>query len=162
MIRKMILAACATLPLFAAPAFASPDFGYLQNGLDGRGRCLGSTDSSVAMTACSTSPSQEWTSTPGDIPGYFKFHTMAGGETMCLAAQPADRKNVLRMAACDKSEAQQWYVVRITGMPKLLYLTNRAAGATRCLEAQQTGIKLTPCGRKQPGHQWGSNFTPTM
>jgi len=162
MIRKMILAACATLPLFANPAFAAPELGYLQNGLDARGRCLGSGDDGVAMTACTQAPSQQWASTPGDIPGYYKLHTAAGGQAMCLAAQPADRKNVLRMAACGTGEEQQWYVVRLTGQPNLLYLTNRAAGATRCLEAQQTGIKLTPCGRKQAGHQWRGNYTPTM
>jgi hypothetical protein len=114
------------------------------------------------MAACDQSASQQWVLTPGDLPGYARFHTVADGADRCLAAQPADSKNVLRMVACGKEEAQEWYVERQGHVPRRMHLTNRASGSTRCLEAQQTGIKLTPCGRRQPGHQWRSETTPTM
>jgi hypothetical protein len=41
-------------------------------------------------------------------------------------------------------------------------LTNRETGATRCLEAVQTGLRMTPCSRRQGGHRWHSNAEPTM
>jgi hypothetical protein len=30
------------------------------------------------------------------------------------------------------------------------------------MEAVQTGLKITPCSRKQGGHRWHSNTIPTM
>ena len=160
--RHAIFAVLVTLPLLAAPAFAADEITYLQNGLDGRGHCLASARGAVGMATCDKSAPQQWMLTPGDLPGYTKFHTVADGADLCLAAQPADKKNVLHMVACGKGEAQQWYVERQGDVPRRMHLTNRAAGSTRCLEVQQTGIKLTQCSRKQPGHQWRSEYTPTM
>jgi hypothetical protein len=159
---RIILASLAALNLLAASAFAAADITYLQNGLDGRGRCLASGHGAVAMAGCDKSPSQQWVLTDGDLPGYVKFHTVADGAQTCLAAQPADRKNVLHMVACAKGDEQQWYVERQSNVPRRMLLTNRAAGSVRCLEAQQGGIKLTPCSRRQAGHQWRSEYTPTM
>lgn len=159
---RMLLAAVAAANLLAGPAFAADEITYLQNGLDGRGRCLASGHGAVMMAACDTSPSQQWVVTPGDLPGYVKFHTVADGAGACLEAQPADRRNVLHMVACGTGNEQQWYIERQAHVPRRMHLTNRAAGATRCLEAQQTGIKLTPCSRRQGGHQWRSDTTPTM
>ncbi|WP_296945036.1 RICIN domain-containing protein [uncultured Massilia sp.] len=159
---RLACAALAALNLLAAPAFAADEITYLQNALDGRGRCLASAHGAVAMAACDQSPAQQWVLTPGALPGYVTFHTVADGAGTCLEAQPADGKNVLHMVACGKADAQQWYVARQGYVPRRMHLTNRAAGSTRCLEAQQAGIKLTPCGRKQPGHQWRSESTPTM
>ena len=158
----LILAALAALQLLAIPAFAADDITYLQNALDGRGRCLGSSEGAVAMQACDKSPSQQWLLTLGDLPGYVKFHTVGDGAGACLEADPNERKNVLHMAACNKGDAQQWYVGGQNHVPRRLQLSNRAAGPVRCLEAQQTGIKLTPCSRRQPGHQWRSDYIPTM
>ena len=157
-----IFAVLAALHLLATPAFAADQVTYLQNALDGRGRCLGSAGGAVAMAACDKSPSQQWLVTNGALPGYVQFHTVADGAQACLEAQPDDPKNVLRMAACSKDDAQQWYIAGQNHVPRRLQLTNRAAGSQRCLEAQQSGIKLTPCSRRQAGHQWRSDYIPTM
>jgi hypothetical protein len=42
---------------------------------------------------------------------------------------------------------------RLNDGPRLTRMTNRETGATRCLEAVQTGIKMTPCSRRQNGHR---------
>lgn len=160
--RLIAAAALALLQLAASPAFAAPDTSYLQNELDGRGRCLGTAGPDVAMLACDKSPTQQWFVTRGALPGFDKFHTVADGESVCLAVHPDDSKNVLAMEACSQADNQQWTVKRLNEVPRLMQLTNRETGATRCLEAVQTGLKLTPCGRRQNGHRWHSNYTPTM
>jgi hypothetical protein len=161
--RLIAATALALLNLAAAPAFAAaPDINYLQNELDGRGRCLGTAGPSVAMLACNESPTQQWFATRGSLPGFDQFHTVADGESICLAVHPDERKNVLAMEACGKADNQQWYVERLSDVPRLVRLTNRETGATRCLEAVQTGLKMTPCSRKQGGHRWHSNYIPTM
>ena len=160
--RLIAAAALALLQLAASPAFAAPDTSYLQNELDGRGRCLGTAGPDVAMLACDKSPTQQWFVTRGELPGFDRFHTVADGESVCLAVHPDDSKNVLAMEACSQADNQQWDVQRLNEAPRLMQLTNRKTGATRCLEAVQTGLKLTPCGRRQNGHRWHSNYTPTM
>jgi hypothetical protein len=161
--RLIAAAALALLNLAAAPAFAAgPDIRYLQNELDGRGRCLGTAGPSVAMLACDKSPAQQWFTTRGELPGSEKFHTTADGESVCLTLRPDDRKNILAMESCGAADNQQWYVERLRDVPRLMRLTNRETGATRCLEAVQTGLKVTPCSRKQGGHRWHSNDEPTM
>lgn len=160
---RFIAAAALTLLHFtASPAFAAPDINYLQNELDGRGRCLGTAGPGVAMLACDQGPSQQWFVTRGDLPGYDKFHTVADGETVCLAVHPKDTKNLLSMESCSQAENQQWYIERLSDVPRLMRLTNRGTGATRCLEAVQTGMRMTPCSRGQGGHRWHSNYIPTM
>ena len=165
--RLIAAAALALLNLAAAPAFAAaPDVHYLQNELDGRGRCLGTAGPSIAMLACDQSPTQQWFVSRGDLPGFDKFHTVADGESVCLTLHPDDRKNVLAMEACGKADNQQWRIVelskRLSEVPRQMMLTNRETGATRCLEAVQTGLKMTPCSRRQGGHRWHSNYEPTM
>jgi len=160
--RLIAAAALALLNLAAGPAFAAPDVTYLQNELDGRGRCLGSADGTVAMAVCNQSPGQQWLITRGDLPGYDKFHTAADGAALCLAVHPDDPKKLLAMEACSQAENQQWYVERLSEVPRLMRLTNRETGATRCLEAVQTGQRMTPCSRGQGGHRWHSNYIPTM
>jgi hypothetical protein len=161
--RLIAATALALLNLSAAPAFAAaPDINYLQNELDGRGRCLGTAGPSVAMLACDQSPTQQWFVSRGDLPGFGKFHTVADGGSVCLTLHPDDKKNVLAMEACGAADSQQWYVERLSDVPRLMRLTNRDTGATRCLEAVQTGLKMTPCSRRQGGHRWHSNYTPTM
>jgi hypothetical protein len=160
------LIATATLALInvtALPAFAAgPDANYLQNELDGRGRCLGTAGPAVAMAACSEEKTQKWFASRGDLPGFEKLHTVADGETVCLAVHPDDRKNVLAMEPCSKADNQQWYLGGKSQMPRQLRLTNRATGATRCLEAVQTGMKMTTCSRDLGGHRWYSNYEPTL
>jgi hypothetical protein len=87
---------------------------------------------------------------------------MADGESVCLAVHPDDPKNVLAMEACGRADRQQWYVERVSEAPRVMRLTNRETGATRCLEAVQTGMKMTPCSRRQNGHSWYVNYEPTM
>lgn len=160
---RLFAAAALTLLQFsAAPVFAAPDANYLQNELDGRGHCLGTAGPGVAMLACSQEPSQQWFVTRGDLPGFEKFHTVAEGTGVCLAVQPGDGGKLLAMEACSQAENQQWYVERLSDVPRQMRLTNRATGATRCLEAVQTGMRMTPCSRRQSGHIWHSNYTPTM
>jgi hypothetical protein len=156
------MAGWALLQCVALGAQAAPDLFYLQNGLDGRGRCLGTRGDTVAMNACVKSPDQQWAVTPGDLPGYDKLRTAGAGEMFCLAAHPDERRNVLAMDTCGKDDNQQWFIERISTVPRRMRLTNRATGRTRCLEAQQTGLKLTPCSRRQAGHLWRSNETPDM
>jgi|GEM_PF-5676473 len=160
--RLMAAAALALFHFAASPAFAAPELSYLQNELDGRGRCLGTAGPGVAMLACDKSPSQQWFVTRGDLPGYDKFHTVADGETICLAVHPDDPRKLLAMETCSQAENQQWYVERLSDVPRLMRLTNRETGATRCLEAVQTGMRMTPCSRHQGGHRWHSNYIPTM
>jgi hypothetical protein len=162
--RHLFAAAALALLHFAAiPALAAaPDINYLQNELDGRGRCLGTAGPSVAMLACDKSPTQQWFATRGDLPGFEKFHTVADGASVCLTLRPDDKKNPLAMETCGKADNQQWYVERLSDVPRLMRLTNRETGATRCLEAVQTGLKMTPCSRRQGGHRWHSNYEPTM
>jgi hypothetical protein len=160
--RFIAAAALALLHVAASPAFAAPDITYLQNELDGRGRCLGTAGPGVAMLACSQGPAQQWFVTRGDLPGFDKFHTVADGETVCLAVHPDDPKNLLAMEACSQAENQQWRVERLSDVPRLMRLTNRETGATRCLEAVQTGLRMTPCSRRQAGHRWHGNYIPTM
>ncbi len=160
--RLIAAAALAFLEVAAAPAFAAPEVDYLQNELDGRGRCLGTAGPGVAMMACNKSPNQQWFVTRGELPGSDKFHTVADGETVCLVVHPNDRKNVLAMEPCSRTDSQQWTIERLSDMPRQMRLTNRETGATRCLESVQTGIKMTPCSRRQPGHRWHSNYEPTM
>jgi hypothetical protein len=159
---RLLAATLALLGLAAAPAFAAPDTKDLQNELDGRGRCLGTAGPAVAMIACNEAPTQQWFVTRGELPGFDKFHTVADGVTVCLAVHPAESKNMLAMEACGPADNQQWTVERLSDVPRQMLLTNRATGATRCLEALQTGLKMTPCGRRQNGHRWHSNSTPTM
>ncbi|MGB9107190.1 MAG: hypothetical protein WCC39_00745 [Telluria sp.] len=162
-VRLIAATALALLNIAAAPAFAAgPDVNYLQNELDGRGRCLATAGPSVAMLACAQAPTQQWFVTRGDVPGYDSLHTVADGASVCLAVHPNDPKNVLAMESCSKAENQQWYVERLSDVPRLTRLTNRETGATRCLEAVQTGLKMTPCSRQQPGHRWHSNYEPTL
>jgi hypothetical protein len=158
--RLIAATALALLNLSAAPAFAAaPDINYLQNELDGRGRCLGTAGPSVAMLACDQSPTQQWFASRGDLPGYEKLHTVADGESVCLTLRPDDTKNLLAMEACGAADNQQWYVARLRNPLRLI---NRESGATRCLEAVQTGLRMTPCGRRQAGHRWHSDYIPTM
>jgi hypothetical protein len=114
------------------------------------------------MIACSESPAQQWFATRGDLPGYGKFHTVADGESVCLTLRPEDKKNLLAMEACGSADNQEWYVRRLSEVPRRMMLSNRETGATRCLEAVQTGLRMTPCGRRQVGHRWHSNYTPTL
>ena len=161
--RFLAAAALAIVNLATLPAFAAgPDFNYLQNELDGRGRCLGAGGGQVAMQACSKSPDQQWVLGKGSVPSYATLHTMGGGAGACLAVHPNERRNVLSMEGCNGADNQQWYVERLRDVPRLTRLTNRETGATRCLEAIQTGIKMTPCSRRQAGHRWHSNYSPTM
>jgi hypothetical protein len=160
--RLIAAAALVLLEVAAAPAFAAPDVNYLQNELDGRGRCLGTAGPVVAMMACNKSPTQQWFATRGELPGSDKFHTVADGETVCLAVHPDDRKNVLAMEPCSRTDSQQWTIERLSDVPRQMRLSNRETGATRCLEAVQTGIRMTPCSRHQSGHRWRSNYEPTM
>lgn len=154
---------CALLPLALQGAHAAaPDVTYLQNGLDGRGRCLATGNDKVGMEACDKSPGQQWIVTPGDLPGYNKLQTAGAGEMYCLTAQPNDRRNAVAMTTCGKADAQQWFIERVSNVPKRMRLTNRETGRTRCLESQQTGLKLTPCSRNQAGHLWRSDYLPTM
>ena len=159
---RLIAAALALLHAAASPAFAAPDINYLQNELDGRGRCLGTAGPGVAMLACDQGPTQQWFVTRGDLPGFDKFHTVADGETVCLAVHPKDPKNLLAMEACSQAENQQWSVDRLSDVPRVMRLSNRQTGATRCLEAVQTGLRMTPCLRHQGGHRWHGNAIPTM
>jgi len=135
------LIAAAALAIFnlaaaATPALAAgPDYNYLQNELDGRGRCLGTSGDKVAMTACDKSAAQQWVVGQGDIPGFSKLHTMAGGAAACLTVHPGAPKNVLSWDSCGKADNQQWYVERLPAGGRLSRLTNRETGATRCLEA---------------------------
>jgi hypothetical protein len=69
---------------------------------------------------------------------------------------------ILAMESCGQADNQQWYVERLSDVPRLTRLTNRETGATRCLEAVQTGFKMTPCSRHQGGHRWHSNYEPTL
>lgn len=156
------MAGWALLQGMALAAQAAPDLFYLQNGLDGRGRCLGTRGDTVAMGACARSPDQQWTIAPGDLPGYDKLQTAGTGATSCLAAHPDEPRTVLAMDTCGKDDNQQWRIERIGYVPRRMRITNRATGRTRCLEAQQTGLKLTPCSRHQAGHVWRSNETPDM
>jgi hypothetical protein len=160
--RLFAATALALFHLAASPAFAAPDITYLQNDLDGRGRCLGTAGPSVAMMACTQAPTQQWFATRGELPGFDKFHTMADGESVCLAVHPNDSKNTLAMEPCSKADSQQWYLERVSDVPRQMRLTNRETGATRCLEAVQTGMRVTPCGRSLEGHRWHSNYIPTM
>ena len=160
--RLIAAATLAFLHFAASPAFAAPDINYLQNELDGRGRCLGTAGPGVAMLACDKSPAQQWFVTRGDLPGFDKFHTVADGETICLTVHPDDPKALLAMEACSQAENQQWTIERLSDVPRLMRLTNRETGATRCLEAVQTGLRMTPCSRRQGGHRWHSNYIPTM
>jgi hypothetical protein len=155
-------AAFALLGFAAGPAFAAPDANYLQNQLDGRGRCLGTAGPAVAMIACDKSPTQQWFSTRGAVPGFEQFHTVADGASVCLAVHQDDRKNMLAMEPCGQADRQQWYVERVSESPRVMRMTNRETGATRCLEAVQTGMKMTPCSRRQNGHSWYVNYEPTM
>ena len=155
----LVLALCQVA---AGPAFAAPDISYLQNDLDGRGRCLGTAGPGVAMQACAEVPTQQWFVTRGELPGFDKFHTMAEGDGVCLAVHPGDKKNLLAMEPCSKADNQQWHVERLSDVPRMMRLTNRETGATRCLEALQTGLQVTSCDRQQGGHRWRSNFTPTI
>jgi hypothetical protein len=162
-VRFIAATALALLHIAAAPAFAAgPDVNYLQNELDGRGHCLGTAGPSVAMMACTKTPTQQWFVTRGEVPGYDQLHTVGDGTGICLAVHPDDGKNVLAMESCSQAENQQWYVERLSDVPRLTRLTNRETGATRCLEAVQTGLKMTPCSRRQPGHRWHSNYEPTL
>jgi hypothetical protein len=160
--RWMTMAGCALLQCAALSAQAAPDLFYLQNGLDGRGRCLATHADTVTMAACAKSPDQQWAVSPGDLPGYDKLRTAGAGEMFCLAAHPDEPKNELAMDTCGKADNQQWAIERISVVPRRMRLTNRATGRTRCLEAQQTGFKLTPCSRRQAGHVWRSNAMPDM
>jgi hypothetical protein len=161
--RFIAAAALALLNIAAAPAFAAePDINYLQNELDGRGRCLATAGPAVGMVACNRAPAQQWFVTRGDLPGFDKLHTVGDGTSICLALRPNDRKNVLAMESCSQADNQQWYVERVSDVPRQMRLTNRETGATRCLEAVQTGVKMTPCSRQQPGHRWHSNYEPTL
>jgi len=160
--RLIATGALALLGLVAAPSFAAPDTNYLQNELDGRGHCLGTAGPGVAMMACNKSPTQQWFVTRGELPGFDKFHTVADGETVCLAVHPNERKNVLAMEPCSQADSQQWTIERVSEVPRQMRLTNRETGATRCLEAVQTGVRMTPCSSRQPGHRWHSNYEPTM
>jgi hypothetical protein len=155
-------AAFAVLSFATSPAFAAPDANYLQNQLDGRGRCLGTAGPAVAMIACDKSPTQQWFSTRGALPGFEQFHTVADGASVCLAVHQDDSKNMLAMEPCSQADRQQWYVVRVSEAPRVMRMTNRETGATRCLEAVQTGMKMTPCSRHQNGHSWYVNYEPTM
>lgn len=161
-VRLIATVAYTFFQLAAAPAFAAPDVNYLQNELDGRGHCLGTAGPSVAMIACTKAPTQQWFVTRGELPGFDKFHTVADGESVCLAVHPNEGKNVLAMEPCGPADNQQWFVERVSDVPREMRLTNRETGATRCLEAVQTGLKMTPCGRRQGGHRWHSNYIPTM
>lgn len=162
--RFIAVAAVAIFNLGTASAFAAePDANYLQNGLDGRGRCLTvDAKGTVAMAACNKSPNQQWVVGQGDIPGFRKLHTLAGGGDMCLSVHPDNRKNVLAMDSCSNADNQQWNIERMKTGPFISPLANRETGATRCLEAVQTGLKMTQCSRQQPGHRWQSNYEPTM
>jgi hypothetical protein len=161
--RFIAAAALVLLNIAAAPAFAAgPDVNYLQNALDGRGRCLGTAGPAVAMVACTKSPAQQWFVTRGELPGFDKLHTVGDGTSICLALHPDDPKNVLAMESCSQGGNQQWYVERVSDVPRVTRLTNRETGATRCLEAVQTGLKMTPCSRHQSGHRWQNNYEPTM
>jgi hypothetical protein len=161
--RLIAAAALALLNLAAAPAFAAaPDVHYLQNELDGRGRCLGTAGPSVAMLACNESPNQQWFVSRGDLPGFDKFHTVADGQSVCLTLRADDSKNLLAMEACGTADNQQWFIEHLGDAPRVMRVTNRETGATRCLEAVQTGLKMTPCGRRQGGHRWHSNTSPAM
>jgi hypothetical protein len=165
--RLIAATALALLNLAAAPSFAAaPDIHYLQNDLDGHGRCLGTAGPSVAMIACTASPNQQWFLTRGDLPGFDKFHTVADGESVCLTLRPDDSKNVLAMEACGAADNQQWHIEqlgeRLSSVPRQIRLTNRDTGATRCLEAVHTGLKMTSCGHQQGGHRWHSNTSPAM
>jgi hypothetical protein len=154
-------AALVLLTLSVAQAAPAPDYNYLQNALDGRGRCLGAAGDKVAMAACAKSPNQQWITAAGDLPGYNRLMTL-GEPQLCLAVQPGNRRNQVAMAPCSADASQQWYLVRLGEATGRLRITNRAIGQTRCLEAQQTGLKLTPCSRRQAGHFWHANYLPTM
>jgi hypothetical protein len=69
---------------------------------------------------------------------------------------------MLAMEPCGQADRQQWYVERVSEAPRVMRMTNRETGATRCLEAVQTGMKMTPCSRRQNGHSWYVNYEPTM
>ena len=157
----MRMAGCALLAALTAAAHAAPDMFYLQNGLDGRGRCLGTRGTAVAMAACDRAPAQQWIVAPGDLPGHNKLKT-AGADDACLAVHPDAQRNVLALDACAAVDDQQWYIERLSEVPRRMRLTNRATGSTRCLEALQTGFRMTPCGRHQAGHIWRSDTTPDM
>ena len=161
--RLIAAAALALLNLAAAPVFAAgPDIRYLQNELDGRGRCLGTAGPTVAFIACAESPTQQWFVSRGDLPGFDKFHTVADGESVCLSLRPEDSKNPLAMEACGTADNQQWFVEHPGGSGRQLRLVNRETGAARCLEAVQAGLKMTPCSRRQGGQRWHSNASPAM
>jgi hypothetical protein len=89
------------------PCAAGPDVNYLQNELDGRIRCLGTAGSAVAMVDCTQAPTQQWFLIRGDLPSFDKLHTVAEGQSLCLAVHPDERKNVLAMEACSAADNQQ-------------------------------------------------------
>jgi hypothetical protein len=158
----MTMAGCTLLQCAALGTLAAPDVFYLQNGLDGRGRCLGTRGDKVAMSACTRSPDQQWMIAPGALPGHDRLQTAGAGDTACLAAHPDEHRNVLAMEPCSDADDQQWYIERIGEVPRRMRLTNRATGRTRCLESVQAGLRLTPCSRRQAGHVWRSLATPDM
>jgi len=158
--RRAALFALAILEFaIAGPALAQPRITYLQNGLDLRGRCLAAEGDQVAMRACTRTPGQQWIATRGDLPGYYKLHTAAGGPGNCLASLPTRGAATVHMMACSSAKDQQW---SLRTPARRMTISNRATGATRCLEATQTGFRLTPCSRRQAGHVWRSDEEPVM
>jgi hypothetical protein len=68
--RLIAAVALALLNIASVPALAASDGNYLQNALDGGGRCLGTAGPSVAMMDCDRSPTQQWLATPDDVRSY--------------------------------------------------------------------------------------------
>ncbi|QJE01275.1 RICIN domain-containing protein [Massilia forsythiae] len=156
---RLALLGAFALALASSLSFAAADITYLQNGLDLRGQCLGAEGEHVAMNKCDKSPSQQWVTVRGDIPGYFKLQTVAGGQAACLSASTTTGTDAIHMAPCGKGKDQQWILKG--GVPRMMF-TNRATGNERCLQAVQTGFKLSTCERSEPGHFWRGSWEPTM
>jgi hypothetical protein len=153
----LCMSAAASTSAFAA----APEITYLQNAFDGRAKCLGAGDT-VAMAECDKSAAQQWVLERGAQPGYFRVHTVAGGDAACLMLDPAKPKDLVSMAACSDAPGQQWGVERSASAPYNMQFTNRATGKTRCLESIATGLKITSCERKARGHLWAAQWSPTM
>lgn len=170
------LAVVATAPAFAgstAPKAtgAAPDTTFLQNAFDGRAKCLAADKDTVQMAQCDKSAAQQWVLERSPLPGYFRVHTVGGGAEQCLAVNTSGNGAAVRMAACSNADNQQWAVQRSAMLAPgqtsgeaggILQFTNQATGKTRCLESMGSGLKISPCDRRELGHRWLAQWSPTM
>lgn len=145
---------------------------FLQNAFDGRAKCLAANQDAVRMAQCDKSAAQQWMlERSGSLPGYFRVHTVGGGAAQCLTVDTSGSGAAVRMAACSDADNQQWAVQRSAMLAPgqtsgeaggILQFTNQATGKTRCLESMGSGLKISPCDRRELGHRWLPQWSPTM